>query len=116
MTEKIEFSLDFIPPSVNSIYLRSKHGGIYLSQRARVFKEQIEKITKDLIQQPFDGSIKLEVHFSVKRKRLDLDNMLKVLCDAMNNIVYKDDNQIMEISCKKEYTTINKTKIVVYFL
>ena len=117
MQKIIEFELDYLPPSVNAIYLRSKHGGVFISQRARDFKQRIENAVKHLMDKPVEGELRIEAEFSLRRKgKRDLDNMLKVLCDAMNNIVYKDDNQIMEISCKKEYTTINKTKIVVYFI
>ena len=117
MQKIIEFELNYLPPSVNSVYLRSKHGGVFISQRARDFKKRIEEVVKDLMDKPVEGDLRIEAEFSLKRKgKRDLDNMLKVLCDSLNNIVYKDDNQLMEISCKKEYTTINKTRIVVYYI
>jgi len=35
-------------------------------------------------------------------KKPDADNILKVVCDALNNIAYKDDSQIVEaLVCKK---------------
>jgi len=35
-------------------------------------------------------------------KKPDADNILKVVCDALNNVAYKDDSQIVEaLVCKK---------------
>lgn len=31
------------------------------------------------------------------------NNILKVLCDALNTIAYKDDSQIVEITVRKFY-------------
>ena len=46
MQKIIEFELNYLPPSVNSVYLRSKHGGVFISQRARDFKKRIEEVVK----------------------------------------------------------------------
>eukprot|EP01038_Epipyxis_sp_PR26KG_P017938 gene17938-25100_t len=35
-----------------------------------------------------------------KRKR-DIDNVLKILLDAMHGIIYIDDSQIIELNIKK---------------
>lgn len=37
-------------------------------------------------------------------KRPDLDNIAKAICDALNNIAYKDDAQIVELNTSKKYT------------
>lgn len=33
----------------------------------------------------------------------DLDNVIKVICDALNTIAYHDDNQICQMSIEKHY-------------
>lgn len=33
----------------------------------------------------------------------DIDNVQKLLCDAMNGIVYRDDSQIVHVECDKRY-------------
>jgi Holliday junction resolvase RusA-like endonuclease len=35
------------------------------------------------------------------RSKPDLDNIIKVLCDALNAVAYKDDSQVVEIAAKK---------------
>lgn len=33
----------------------------------------------------------------------DIDNVIKVVCDALNSVAYTDDNQICSINCIKKY-------------
>ncbi len=40
-------------------------------------------------------------------KKPDADNIAKIVCDALNGIIYKDDNQIAELIIKKVYTDEN---------
>ena len=36
-------------------------------------------------------------------KKPDADNIIKVICDALNGIAYKDDTQIVDLTMKKIY-------------
>jgi Holliday junction resolvase RusA-like endonuclease len=36
-------------------------------------------------------------------KKPDVDNVIKAIFDAMNNVVWKDDTQAVEVVCKKKY-------------
>jgi len=36
-------------------------------------------------------------------KKPDIDNILKIIFDALNGIAYKDDSQIINVSCEKKY-------------
>lgn len=40
----------------------------------------------------------------VPLKKPDLDNICKIVCDALNGIAYADDKQIAELSCRKFYS------------
>lgn len=37
-------------------------------------------------------------------KKPDCDNIAKIICDALNNIVYHDDSQICELTVSKKYS------------
>lgn len=37
-------------------------------------------------------------------KKPDVDNVLKNICDALNEVAYKDDVQVIEVVCRKFYT------------
>lgn len=36
-------------------------------------------------------------------KKPDIDNIVKIICDALNNVAYKDDTQVVELEVKKVY-------------
>lgn len=47
-------------------------------------------------------------------KKPDIDNIAKVVLDALNKMVFKDDNQICKISVEKKYGKEEKLYIKIY--
>lgn len=43
----------------------------------------------------------------------DLDNIQKVVLDALSGLAYKDDAQVVRISCEKKYATDGRERVVV---
>lgn len=43
----------------------------------------------------------------------DIDNVLKAICDAMNEIVWKDDSQVVSCTVHKHYDEIAGARVVV---
>tara|TARA_R110002096_G_scaffold119102_4_gene258029 strand:+ start:283 stop:729 length:447 start_codon:yes stop_codon:yes gene_type:complete len=41
----------------------------------------------------------------VRPGKPDIDNYIKIACDAMNGVVYLDDDQIQQVSALKRYST-----------
>jgi Holliday junction resolvase RusA-like endonuclease len=74
----------------------------------------------------FDGPVALSVGFvfprpkSVKRKwhttRPDLDNPTKLVLDALNGIVWRDDSQICELAARKMYGETGMIRLTVWKL
>ena len=78
---------------------------------------------------PLEGQISMDVTFfmsiakSTSRKRAnamigkphsskpDLDNLLKLLCDALNGIVFKDDSQIWNLTSEKQYHSYPRIEV-----
>lgn len=44
-------------------------------------------------------------------KKPDADNVIKLVADALNEVAYKDDTQIIEIVCRKFYSDIPRMEI-----
>lgn len=60
---------------------------------------QIPKsFSKKRTAEALDGQIRPQV-------KPDIDNVVKVVCDALNKVAYKDDTQVVEISACKRYGT-----------
>ena len=49
----------------------------------------------------------------VLMKKPDLDNICKIVCDALNGIAYADDKQIAELSCCKFYSRNPRIEITI---
>jgi Holliday junction resolvase RusA-like endonuclease len=43
----------------------------------------------------------------------DFDNIAKLICDALNKIVWVDDSQITEVSFSKSYSAVPQTILIV---
>lgn len=44
-------------------------------------------------------------------KKPDCDNVLKIICDALNGIAYRDDAQIVKVQLAKEYADEPRTDV-----
>lgn len=44
-------------------------------------------------------------------KKPDVDNIVKVICDALNGIAYKDDTQVAELEVKKVYGELERVVV-----
>ncbi len=47
------------------------------------------------------------------KKKPDADNVAKIICDAMNAIVYRDDAQVADLFVRKFYADRPRTKVTV---
>lgn len=46
-------------------------------------------------------------------KKPDLDNIIKALCDGMNDVVWLDDAQVVAIQCTKAYSDNPRVEVMV---
>lgn len=86
------FTLPY-PPSANA-YWRNVHGRVVVSAEARAYKRKVALLARG---KPLEGPLSLVAHVYRPRKAGDLDNSLKVLCDALNGVAWVDDSQVVEI-------------------
>lgn len=72
-------------------------GGIHMSIIARCAIPN--SASKRKAQAMLDGAIR-------PTKKPDCDNIIKIICDALNGIAYKDDAQIISVSIEKRYSVM----------
>ena len=55
------------------------------------------------------------VFHTATRRRRDIDNMLKLLLDALNGVVWHDDSQVRDVSMKLEQNSDNPRTVFSVF-
>lgn len=107
------------PPSTNHLYGNRAFGRRvirYMTTKGKNYKELIKSMIPecDKILKPGLISCHIFLYFGDKRKH-DLDNAgLKIILDAMEDIVYEDDNQINWLLVEKEYDKENpRTEVTI---
>ncbi|NUU96737.1 RusA family crossover junction endodeoxyribonuclease [Marinitoga sp. 1138] len=116
---KLKIELDCLPPSVNHSYRkRGRNYGMYMTEKAKNFKEYVSWIAKKARRKykftplPYDNKfyrINFEFHFK-NRKHPDPNNLLKVLIDSLEGIVFENDRNI-DVSTTSQITGKEKTII-----
>jgi crossover junction endodeoxyribonuclease RusA len=76
-----------------------KNGHAFTPERTRMAEKAVTDLCIGLMdgQSPLEGAVSLSVVFHCgTRRRTDADNLLKLVTDAMNQVVFADDSQIEE--------------------
>ena len=105
------FVLNIKPLSYYATIKRSKYG-MYFTKKGKEFRDEIHKQMKvkmnDLECEMFDCSVEVSFKFYFDNKRKnDLSNVLKVIEDCLNLVLFKDDSQLCKICCEKFYDKEN---------
>lgn len=122
MNEPLEFIIHMTP--VPKGRPRFANGIVYTPQETVLFESAFRAFSRKYKPyEPLIGplDIDLEFHF-VKPKsskrihhtvRPDIDNLQKAVTDAMNNLFYKDDAQIIRVRATKFYSEKEFIRIVI---
>jgi Holliday junction resolvase RusA-like endonuclease len=103
--------LDFLPPSLNSMY-RFANKRMFKLKSVTEFENKVYTLIKDLI--PFKGPVELTICFYTSDKRKhDIDNLLKALFDALTYFAFEDDDQVVHVDMWKVRAEKSKTCIIV---
>lgn len=97
-----KFTLE-LPPTTNNLYRAAHHGGRtyqYLTSEARAWKEAAQWQMKDGRCHLLEGPVEVVATFYLKRDR-DVENA-KLLFDALEGTVIKNDSQIVSMHLFKE--------------
>ena len=110
--------------------LNSYTGRVYTPTRTKDYEELVEQyfLLKYPRYKTLEGRIKMDIiaNFEIPKsttkvakaqmldniisptKKPDIDNIVKIILDAMNNVAFKDDTQITKISVEKKYSEVEK--------
>lgn len=105
------------PKSTQHIYraaCRGRFPTMYMTAEGKAIKDVYKWEAKSQWRgAPLKGDVlvKMVFYFKTKRRR-DLDNMNKLIFDALSGIVYDDDSQICELIQKKAYDPANPRIVI----
>jgi len=75
-----------------------------IKMKITAFFAVLKSFSKKKIEQALQGTI-----FPVTKP--DVNNIAKIICDALNDVAYKDDTQIVELTIVKKYAMEPKVEI-----
>ncbi len=87
------------PPSANR-YWRYVNNHPTVSADARSYRTGAGMVARHQGIAPFTGKVAMYIELYRPQKSGDLDNRIKILCDALKGVAYNDDDQIIEIHAR----------------
>lgn len=98
--------------------------GMYSPRKTREYEKAIQQAYRGMNPgaPPLTGPVKLTISARVTRPnrprhnyppRPDLDNIVKVVCDALNGLAWKDDSQIVVIAAEKQHARDDGLLVVI---
>lgn len=120
---KVNFIIDGKPQGKGRP--RLSYGRIKTPEQTVMYENYIKLLYKSSVKKYFEGPIKMTIiaYYSIaksdskKRKeqklkgeirpyniKPDIDNVVKVICDALNEIAYHDDTQIVSLKVGKYFS------------
>lgn len=88
--------------------------GTYTPKETLVAERVVRDAWRGLGEQPFRFQLLVEIDFyNGNKRRRDLDNMAKLVLDALNKEAYEDDNQVVELNLRKFYTDKERARTVI---
>ena len=96
--------------SIRNAYLKECEGISFGTAAVKVIIVMYYKIPKSTSKKKHEMMISGEIRPTVK---VDLDNCMKVVCDALNGIAYKDDAQIVSARLSKYYSDCPRIEVTI---
>lgn len=88
--------------------------GTYTPKETLVAERIVRDAWRATGKEPFQFQLLVEIDFyNGNKRRRDLDNMAKLVLDALNKEAYDDDNQVVELNLRKFYTDKDNARTVI---
>ena len=129
---KVNFTIDGKPQG--KARPRLSYGRIKTPEETVIYENYIKLLYKSQIKQYFEGPIKVVINCfypiaksdSKKKKQAklngdirpynikpDADNVIKVICDALNKVAYNDDTQVVELIANKHFADRPRVEVTI---
>ena len=93
----------------------TRGGHVYTPAKTKMFEQALKVLAKNqYIGMPFQGPIGVKIFIGIPKPKSvdrvyphvkpDIDNYVKSICDALNQIVWVDDSQIIDLQVTKRYS------------
>lgn len=114
----ITFKVDGNPLPKQSFRVNSKGVKVfgYRDKRVTVWQDKVGWAARAKMggRPPLRDDLNITIRFTrANKRRVDIDNLSKAVLDAMNGIVYKDDQQVKELHLYKSYHNYGKVEVEV---
>lgn len=130
---KVDFTIDGEPEGKARPRFNTKTGRAYTTDRTRMYEDYTKLLYRSQIKHFFEGYIRLTVkaYYKIAKsdskkikeqkranilrpsKKPDIDNVYKLIADALNDIAYKDDTQIIEGAFYKYYSDNPRVEVTI---
>ena len=92
----------------------TKGGHTYTPRQTREAEATIGWLYRQAQGEHHDGEVQVNIHYVMaNRRRVDIDNLIKLTLDGLNGFAYKDDAQVVRIQATKEVGAEPCTRITV---
>lgn len=81
-------------------------GRTYTPAKTKAAEQQVAWLCRAAMRgrKPIPGPVAVELTFTMpNRRRIDVDNLAKLVCDSINGIAYDDDSQIIDLRATKRF-------------
>lgn len=114
------------PKGRPKVRVRGRYAQMYTPEATREAEDSfMAQAIKLKPETPIEGPLSVSIAFyKIKPKSLpkyvkywtkkpDLDNMVKLVLDAMNKVFFQDDAQIVELVATKQYDDVPRTEVII---
>ena len=129
---KVQFTIDGKPQGKGRP--RLSYGRVKTPEQTVMYENYIKLLYRSSIKTYFEGPIKLIIKAyypiaksdSKKKKeqklngdirpyniKPDIDNVVKVICDALNEVAYKDDTQVVDLCINKYFSEKPRVEVTI---
>ena len=130
---KVSFIIDGEPKGKARPRMNTRTGRAYTPDDTRMYEDYVKLLYRSKLKYYFEGYVKLTVkaYYGIAKsnskkikeqkkinilrpsKKPDIDNVVKLIADALNDIAYKDDTQIVELSASKYFSEEPRVEITI---